>query len=100
MTAACRARGVDPAVDPIPVAPGAHYACGGIRADLAGRTSLTGLLAVGEAASTGVHGANRLASNSLTEALLTGRRAGSSSARICLRLRLRPAWGARSPAWE
>jgi L-aspartate oxidase len=76
VTAACRARGVDPAVEPIPVAPGAHYACGGIRADLAGRTSLTGLFAVGEAASTGVHGANRLASNSLTEALLTGRRAG------------------------
>src|SRR5208283_2505512 len=76
VTTACRARGVDPAVDPIPVAPGAHYACGGIRADLAGRTSLTGLFAVGEAASTGVHGANRLASNSLTEALLTGRRAG------------------------
>jgi L-aspartate oxidase len=76
VTAACRARGVDPAVEPIPVAPGAHYACGGIRAGLAGQTSLIGLFAVGEAASTGVHGANRLASNSLTEALLTGRRAG------------------------
>ncbi len=76
VTAACRSRGVDPAVEPIPVAPGAHYACGGIRADLAGRTSLTGLYTVGEAASTGMHGANRLASNSLTEALLTGRRAG------------------------
>ena len=76
VTAACRARGVDPAVEPIPVAPGAHYACGGIRAGLAGQTSLAGLFAVGEAASTGVHGANRLASNSLTEALLTGRRAG------------------------
>jgi L-aspartate oxidase len=76
VTAACRERGIDPAVEPIPVAPGAHYACGGIRAGLAGRTSLAGLFAVGEAASTGVHGANRLASNSLTEALLTGRRAG------------------------
>ena len=77
VTAACRARGIDPVADPIPVAPGAHYACGGIRADMDGQTSVTGLYAVGEAASTGVHGANRLASNSLTEALITGRRAGN-----------------------
>jgi L-aspartate oxidase len=76
VTAACRALGIDPVAEPIPVAPGAHYACGGIRADMAGRTSLAGLYAVGEAASTGVHGANRLASNSVTEALITGRRAG------------------------
>jgi len=76
VTALCLARGIDPAAEPIPVAPGAHYACGGIRADLDGRTSLDGLVAVGEVASTGVHGANRLASNSLTEALVTGRRAG------------------------
>ncbi|MGZ4596216.1 MAG: L-aspartate oxidase, partial [Actinomycetes bacterium] len=74
--AACRAAGVDPVTEPIPVAPGAHYACGGVRADLAGRTSVPGLYAVGEVASTGVHGANRLASNSVTEALLAGRRAG------------------------
>ena len=77
VTALCRARGIDPATEPIPVAPGAHYACGGIRADMDGRTSVPGLYAVGEAASTGVHGANRLASNSLTEALITGRRAGN-----------------------
>jgi len=76
VTAACRARGIDPATEPIPVAPGAHYACGGIRAGLDGRTSVPGLYAVGEAASTGVHGANRLASNSLTEALITGRQVG------------------------
>jgi L-aspartate oxidase len=76
VTALCRARGIDPAAEPVPVAPGAHYACGGIRAGLDGRTSVTGLYAIGEAASTGVHGANRLASNSLTEALITGRRAG------------------------
>jgi L-aspartate oxidase len=76
VAALCRARGIDPVTEPIPVAPGAHYACGGIRADMAGRTSVFGLYAVGEAASTGVHGANRLASNSLTEALITGRRAG------------------------
>jgi L-aspartate oxidase len=76
VTAACRAVGIDPAVDPIPVAPGAHYACGGIRADMDGRTSVEGLYAVGEVAATGVHGANRLASNSLTEAIATGRRLG------------------------
>jgi L-aspartate oxidase len=72
----CRARGIDPVTAPIPVAPGAHYTCGGVRAGMTGRTSLPGLLAVGEVASTGVHGANRLASNSVTEALITGRRAG------------------------
>jgi len=74
--ALCRARGIDPVSEPIPVTPGAHYACGGIRAGMDGQTSVPGLYAVGEAASTGVHGANRLASNSLIEALLTGRRAG------------------------
>jgi L-aspartate oxidase len=77
VTAACRARGIDPATDPIPVAPGAHYTCGGIRADLDGRTSVPGLFAAGEAAATGLHGANRLASNSVTEALIAGRRTGA-----------------------
>jgi L-aspartate oxidase len=76
VTAMCRAHGIDPVTEPIPVVPGAHYACGGIAADMDGRTSVTGLFAVGEAASTGVHGANRLASNSLTEAMIAGRRAG------------------------
>ena len=76
VTAACRARGIDPAAEPVPVAPGAHYACGGILADMDGRTSVPGLFAVGEVACTGVHGANRLASNSVTEALIVGRRAG------------------------
>lgn len=76
ITAACLAAGINPAHDLIPVAPAAHYACGGIRADLDGVTSLKGLFAVGEAACTGVHGANRLASNSLTEGIVAGTRVG------------------------
>jgi L-aspartate oxidase len=72
----CRKSGVEPAKELIPIAPGAHYACGGVSADLEGNTSLAGLYAVGEVAATGVHGANRLASNSLTEAVITGRRLG------------------------
>jgi L-aspartate oxidase len=78
VTKACREQGVDPVTDYIPVAPGAHYSCGGIAADLCGRTSIPGLYAAGEAASTGVHGANRLASNSLVEAVIMGRNAGES----------------------
>lgn len=76
MVATCRAVGIDPAEQPVPVAPGAHYSCGGVTADLSGRTGVAGLFAVGEVASTGVHGANRLASNSVPEALIAGRRAG------------------------
>jgi L-aspartate oxidase len=80
VTAACRKHGIDPVHSMIPVAPGAHYSCGGIRADLDGRTSVPGLYAAGEAASTGVQGANRLASNSVTEAIIAGRRTGAAIA--------------------
>ena len=70
--------GLDLARDPIPVRPAAHYLMGGIKTDLAGRTNLPGLYAAGEAACTGVHGANRLASNSLLEGLVFGARAAQS----------------------
>ncbi len=72
--AACMAAGIDPAVQPIPVAPAAHYHMGGIDSDAVGRSSLPGLWVVGECAATGLHGANRLASNSLLEGLVFGAR--------------------------
>jgi L-aspartate oxidase len=76
----CQAHGLDPRVAPMPVAPAAHYHMGGVGTDAWGRTSLEGLWAAGECASTGVHGANRLASNSLLEAAVFGTRAGADAA--------------------
>jgi len=70
----CRSRGIDPVTDLIPVAPAQHYVSGGVRTDLFGRATITGLYACGEVACTGVHGANRLASNSLLEGLVFARR--------------------------
>ena len=75
ITQTCRDSGIDWAIEPVPVTPAAHYWMGGISTDLFGRTSLRGLFAVGEAARTGVHGANRLASNSLLESLVFAWRA-------------------------
>jgi L-aspartate oxidase len=74
VVADCARIGIDPASEPIPVAPAEHFVCGGVRVDRNGRTDVPGLYAVGEAAATGVHGANRLASNSLLEGLAFGRR--------------------------
>ncbi|MCV7399017.1 L-aspartate oxidase [Mycobacterium fragae] len=80
VTAACRAAGIDPVRQPIAVVPGAHYSCGGVVTDVYGQTELPGLFAAGEVARTGMHGANRLASNSLLEGLVVGGRAGRAAA--------------------
>lgn len=80
VTEACRKAGIDPARAPIPVAAAAHYHMGGVATDAAGRSSLPGLWVCGEAASTGLHGANRLASNGVLEALVFARRAAEDIA--------------------
>jgi L-aspartate oxidase len=80
---ACRRHGIDPVTEPIPVAPAQHFLCGGVRTDRWGATDVEGLYAVGEVAATGVHGANRLASNSLVEGMVFGRRV---AARLTLTL--------------
>jgi L-aspartate oxidase len=92
---ACQKHGLDPRREPIPVAPAAHYHMGGVLVDLDGRSSVSGLWAAGEAACTGVHGANRLASNSLLEGLVFGARVARSIDDRLARLRdARGAFGA------
>ena len=81
IVARCREAGVDPVTQPVPVAPAAHYASGGVRTDLDGHTDVPGLYACGEVACTGVHGANRLASNSLLEGLVFAARIGADLVR-------------------
>ncbi len=89
--ALCREAGIDPVRGLIPVAPAAHYHMGGVATDLSGRTSLEGLWAVGEVASTGLHGANRLASNSLLEAVVLGARVATDISKLVSPARAVPA---------
>jgi L-aspartate oxidase len=103
----CLRFGTDITVQPIPVVPAAHYMCGGVTTDLSGRTTLPGLFAIGECASTGLHGANRLASNSLLEGLVFGHRAALKLASQIEELRGAPfpevpqwATGAAAPSDE
>jgi L-aspartate oxidase len=77
----CKNLGIDISKEPVPVSPAAHYIKGGVRTDLWGATTVPGLFAAGETACTGVHGANRLASNSLLEGLVFGERSGLAAAR-------------------
>src|SRR5690606_27302864 len=94
----CQRFAIDMTREPIPVVPAAHYMCGGVTSDLHGRTSLPGLWAIGETACTGLHGANRLASNSLLEGLVFARRAAAKLETISKHLRSRPQPDV--PDWE
>ena len=96
--AECLRYGMDMTQKPLPVVPAAHYMCGGITSDLHGRSSLPGLMAIGESACTGLHGANRLASNSLLEGLVMGKRAAEKFGAMMPELRRNPR--PEVPDWE
>jgi L-aspartate oxidase len=95
--ASCRAHGIDPVTQLVPVAPACHYASGGVATDLHGRTDVPGLFATGEVACSGVHGANRLASNSLLEGLVLSRRIAAHLAAEGLPMQREPALDPRTP---
>jgi L-aspartate oxidase len=98
IAAECLRYGYDMTAEPIPVVPAAHYMCGGVTSNTHGRTSMPGLWVVGETAFTGMHGANRLASNSLLEGLVFGRRAGLSASKHLASVRGEPV--PTVPDWE
>ena len=95
----CEKSDIDIATEPIPVVPAAHYHCGGVLADLEGRTTIRRLYAVGEVSCTGVHGANRPASTTLLEGLVWGEAAGTSIARGLKRGGVNPQTVSRHPDW-
>ncbi len=96
----CRSIGINPATDLIPVIPAAHYSCGGIHVDHHSKTMLDGLYAIGECSHTGLHGANRLASNSLLESIVFSHRAALQSIKELGQLKLDPAFFNTIPDWN
>jgi len=96
----CRSIGIDPCITPIPVVPAAHYSCGGISVDENSKTTLDGLYSIGECSYTGLHGANRLASNSLLESIVFSHRAALKSIQDLKEVNLPLSFYATIPNWK